>query len=141
VDPFGRYAYVTETLFGTVHQYAIDEDGGLVSLGRVFNATNLPGSVTIHPAGTNVYIGSGTISLFSIGADGTLTPMTPPFIVDNGGPTGPDAIDPAGRYLYGTISRGPIGGVTQYRIEADGSLTPLTTVDTGPIPGNMAISP
>jgi 6-phosphogluconolactonase (cycloisomerase 2 family) len=152
VDPFDRYTYLVQGFLGRVRQYMIDANGSLVPLvpSSVFNATNFPGSIAVHPAGTHVYVGAGgTISMFSIAADGTLALMNPSFVDGGMGGTIPVgsipsiAIDPAGRFLYAPSRTGPVGTVLQYKIEADGKLTAMTPpkVDSGQDPRAAAISP
>src|SRR5258706_12163825 len=66
---------------------------------------------------------SGTVSQYTIGANGALTSIATPVA------TGPIpfsvAIDPSGRHAYVANNGG--NNVSQYTIGADGSLSPMST--------------
>jgi len=77
---------------------------------------------------------SGSVSQYTIGANGALTPMTPASV-----PTGTTAtsspwsvvVDPTGKYVY--VSNSGDDNVSQYTIGAGGALVPMSpaTVATG----------
>lgn len=79
---------------------------------------------------------ANTLSQFSIGADGNLTPLNPatvatgpdpanPFTIATGKGPSMIAIDRTGRFAYVPNARDD--SISQYAIGADGTLTPLST--------------
>lgn len=107
-DPVGNYVYVANlgllSSNGTVSGYSIASATGLLTpvSGSPFAAGPGPISAAIHPLGKFLYVGNelGGISAYTIdGATGTLTPIPgSPF------PFSPVrlAIDPFGKFLFGT---------------------------------------
>jgi 6-phosphogluconolactonase (cycloisomerase 2 family) len=88
IDPKGRNVYVANQNFqgpGTVWQFTIGA-GGALTFASTTPVDNGPSSVAIDPTGsfayvTNRYSTTGTISQFSVDpANGTLTPLAPPFV-------------------------------------------------------------
>ena len=63
--------------------------------------------------------GDGTVSQFTISADGTLTPMAPPTVAAGTG-VRRLALDPAGHFAY-AVNPGS-GNVTAYSMAANGAL-------------------
>ena len=64
--------------------------------------------------------GDSTVSQYSIGADGSLTPMTTPAVVAGSSPNS-ISVDPRGKYAY-VANDSSSDTVSQYSIGADGSL-------------------
>ncbi len=81
-----------------------------------------------------------TVSQFSIGADGTLTPMAAASIGTGSGPLS-IALDPTGNYAY--VANISSSTVSQFTIGADGALTPMATasVSTGISPQSVTVDP
>ncbi|AWW49450.1 beta-propeller fold lactonase family protein [Polynucleobacter paneuropaeus] len=109
-----------------VKSYKVGANGTL----SLANSVDIPGSasITVNPAGTYLYAGSGyngnTISEFSIGIDGTLTPLSPPSVTAGLYPY-VVTINPAGTYAYvNNVRDGTIG---MYSIGNDGVLSLLST--------------
>ena len=82
VDPAGKFVYVAnwtgQDTDGSVSTYTINHTtGALTPTGTI--ATELsPTSIAIHPSGKFAYVtnsGSNDVSMYSIGATGTLTPI------------------------------------------------------------------
>jgi DNA-binding beta-propeller fold protein YncE len=77
--------------------------------------------------------GGATVSQYSIGASGGLTPMGTPTVAAGSLPQSV-SVDPSGKYAY-VANYG--GDVSQYTIGASGGLTPMGTptvaAGTGPI--------
>jgi 6-phosphogluconolactonase (cycloisomerase 2 family) len=103
---------------------------------RVFasSGTNVTASVPtvdVHCRPEVSYVANynaNTISQYSIGADGSLNPLTPNSTVATGTTPKSIAVDPLGQYAYVANYNvaGP-GTLSQYNIaDADGSLTPMT---------------
>jgi 6-phosphogluconolactonase (cycloisomerase 2 family) len=181
VSPNYSCVYVTNYTDGTVSQYSIAPGGvltplasvagtvpyftGIVSTGST--ATPGPAAIAVDPNGKYVYVlnaTEATITEFSIGTMGELTPLTttlaastlptstqlptstPPTVITPGGQppvlAGQIAVDPAGRFLFVTS---PVSNtVTQYSIDAaTGALTvsPAAPLMTGTTPIGIAINP
>ena len=140
--------------------------GNLVYIGYSFAGwhTNTTGSGTTYAQGQTFLMGaandtlyaiwsagfayvtnqmSQNISQYTIGPDGTLTPMSPTTVAAGSEPLS-IAIDPSAKYAYAGNNQG--GTVSQYTIGANGALTPMSpaTVATGsgtPWPISIAIDP
>jgi 6-phosphogluconolactonase len=93
VDPSGRYVYVANTgsdptkpaVAGTISQYSITVGtGALVAIGTGTVAAGLGvSSVTVDPTGAYAYAtnrGESSLSQYTIGVNGALTPMTAPTV-------------------------------------------------------------
>ena len=133
VHPSGKYAYVTD-YYGGILEYTIDGTTGALSQ---LAQTTVDGTyksaawITVDPSGkyayvANAYTTTAAISQFTVGADGTLTAMTPASV----GATSPGTnvqVDASGKYLYMTSGNGAgaTNIVTQYLIGASGALTPM----------------
>jgi 6-phosphogluconolactonase (cycloisomerase 2 family) len=130
VQAVAKYAYVVNKGSNTVSQYTLGANGALAAMPTATVATGAnPASITVDPTGKYAYVvnyGDGTnnstVSQYSIGADGALTPMTTATVAAR---TGPHSIvvDPLGRYAYVANADTLI---SQYDIGADGALTPMT---------------
>jgi hypothetical protein len=155
-DPSGHYVYVVNVGDSTVSQYTVGVGGALSPMSPAV-VTNpgmtmlrfTPNAVTVDPSGRFVYVansGDGTVSQFSIGSGGQLTPLTPATVAAGSDPVS-ITIDPSGSYAYvanygiGAVA-GP-GTVVQYSIGVDGTLTPLNpaTVSAGASPVAVTINP
>jgi uncharacterized repeat protein (TIGR02543 family) len=69
--------------------------------------------------------GAGTISQYTIGSNGALTPMTPPTVPTGGNDSRYLAVDPSGKYVY--VSNVVSNTVGQFTIGTDGTLTAMST--------------
>ena len=150
VDPMGRYAYVANGGDGTISQYTIGSNGVLTpmtpaSVPTGSSSASAPWSVVVDPSGQYAYVtnsasGDNTVSQYTIGANGALTPMTPARV-----PTGTRpfvlTVDPTGRYAY--VANFWDTTVSQYTIGAGGALTPMSpaTVTIGVIGGQFGERP
>ena len=90
----------------------------------------------------------GTISQYTIGPNGALTPMFTPTVPAGGNDTRNIAVDLLGKYIY--VSNPTSETVSQFTIGADGSLTSMSTptILVGPLaggqlyyPGSIAVHP
>jgi len=142
-----RFAFVANGPDNSVSAYALDATSGrLKFIGKAAAGIN-PTSVTVDPSGKYVYVANNdyfgsTISQYTIGADGMLTPMTPATLVTGANPDSV-TVDPSGRYAY-VASSGASSLVFQYTIGATGQLTPFTTplyVGTGSTPYSITVDP
>ena len=141
------FAYAVNQSGGTVSQLAIGSNGALAALTPASVPCELrANSLAADPSGKYLYVVNergatsasyGSISQYTIGADGALAPMTPATIAVDYGPSD-IAVHPSGKYAYAITYYYPSGGtkllsVAQYAIGADGTLTPLS-------PGAVAIA-
>ena len=161
VDPFGKFAYVTNS--GDVYDYGDGADGGVAMY--AINATTgaltsagtingncpglcLPSSVVVDPSGRLAYVANGgggvpyNVAMYTINSTtgaltsiGTIAAGTDPISV---------AVDPAGKFAYVANWTGydTDGSVSMYTIDATtGGLTPIGTIATGLSPTSIAIHP
>lgn len=133
VDPAGKYLYVTNNVDQTIAQYAINPDGSLGSSPINAVATgNAPWGLAIDPLGRYVYVlnstGSiGSISQYTVGSGGKLTPMATPTVSSEANSQFL-VIDSSGKYLYA----GGSGSVDQYIIGGGGQLSPMSPASVAP---------
>lgn len=148
VSPDGRGVYVanstsqtTTTVDGTLSQYSIGPDGGLVPMSPATVDTGLaPVDVAVSPDGRNVYVSNEPInqattlsgvSQYAVGADGRLAPLAPA-MVKPGAQTVQLALDPGGTSVYVGIRSSSAGQVLQYSVGAGGALVAKTPPGVGP---------
>jgi 6-phosphogluconolactonase (cycloisomerase 2 family) len=145
VAPNGT-AVVSETGSGgttaAISSYSIQSDGTLVPISTsvpTLGAANCWNAIT--PDGRFVYVsnaGSSTISGFSIGAAGALTPIPGTIVGSN--PAGSGNLDIAisadGKFLYSLNSAG--GTLGAFAINTNGSLTNLGTL--GGLPAGSSLN-
>jgi DNA-binding beta-propeller fold protein YncE len=84
--------------------------------------------------------GDGTVSQYTIDANGTLTAMNPATVNAGVNPRSV-AVDPSGKYVY--VANNGDGTVSQYTIGANGTLTAMNpaTVNAGTGPISVAVDP
>ncbi|MGO8867700.1 MAG: lactonase family protein [Alphaproteobacteria bacterium] len=133
VDPFGRFAYVTNTPYGpspgnTISAYAIDATTGALTAvpGSPIAAGNGAGPVAVDPSGRFAYVVhtfDNTISAYTIDAGtGQLSPIGS--AVATGSSPGGIAVDPSGRFVY--VTNYVDNTVSAYTIDAGtGALTAI----------------
>jgi len=88
LDPSGRYAYVASQNSRNIAQYVIGASGALSpmtpSQQRSANGSGQPpNGIAVDPSGKFVYVadyGGGAVLQYTIGASGSLTPMTVPSV-------------------------------------------------------------
>jgi 6-phosphogluconolactonase (cycloisomerase 2 family) len=132
-DPAGKYVYVSNVSSNTVSQFTIGANGALAPMSTPTILVGpgpgiyYPWSIAVHPTGKWAYVSINQrqiINQYTVGADGALSPMTPPSVV---GGFSPDtvAVDPSGKYAYLANGRG--NNVSQYTIDqTTGALSPMT---------------
>ena len=152
------FAYAVNQGGGTVSQLSIGSNGALAAL----TPPSVPcemraNSLAVDPSGQYLYVVNergataasyGSISQYTIGADGALAPMTPATIATDYGPSD-IAVHPSGKYAYAITYYYPLGGtklrsMAQYTIGANGTLTPMSpgaVAVTGSNPQFIAIHP
>jgi hypothetical protein len=133
----------------TVSVFTVGAGGGLTAVSGSPFATGGAccgaDAVVVTPDGRHLYVtnfsGSGSVSGFSVGASGALTPLPGSPWAAGTQPTGL-AITPNGEYLYAT--NGGASSVSAYAVGASGVLTPLGSMSLGAgqdSPGFPAITP
>jgi len=152
--PTGRYVYVANATDGTLSQYAVGAQGALNPLSppvlEVGGPFPLAGySLSIDPDGSFLYAvirprdppgPVGAIAQFSIGSDGTLSPLSPAIVSVPGLVAGPLVVDSKGLHAY-LAANGAAGGmVFQYSIGADGALAPLAPESVAAAQNSVAVA-
>jgi 6-phosphogluconolactonase (cycloisomerase 2 family) len=151
VDPSGKYVYVANfggntTSSNTVSSFVIGAGGQLSPnpTQPTVVAGSAPAAVAINPVNPYAYVANyygNSISQYTIGTDGVLTPLAVP-TVTTGGLDNPNyiVVDPTGHYVYVPNFTGP-GTISQYAIGTGGALTPLTPTGatSGAVPRYIAI--
>jgi uncharacterized repeat protein (TIGR01451 family) len=99
--------------------------------------------VAVSPDGHSVYVADqadNTVSQYSVGPGGTLSPKTPATVPAGIAPTGV-AVSPDGHSVY--VTNETSNTVSQYSVGSDGTLSPKTpaTVATGSDPFGVAVNP
>jgi 6-phosphogluconolactonase (cycloisomerase 2 family) len=144
VDANSAYAYVANIALNSVSQYAIGADGTLSKLSPATVITGTePVYLAIDPSNQFAYVANytvdvnptaaGTVSQYTLGASGLLTPMAVPTVTAGTGP-GWIAFDSFGHYAYVVnLGNGTTPGtVSEYSIGSDGALTLIGSVSAGP---------
>ncbi|PLP98435.1 beta-propeller fold lactonase family protein [Cupriavidus pauculus] len=110
---------------------------GAVSAG---NVTSIGVTCTRNAYAYVANNGSNTVSQYTIGADGTLSPMATPSVNAGSFPWS-ITVAPSGKYAY--VANGQSNSVSQYTIGADGALTPMATasVNAGSFPWAITVAP
>lgn len=145
------YAYVANNGAGenSIAQFTFGGGGSLAAMTPATVTTlGLPSGTTptwvvVSPSGKYLYSANngGSVSQFTIGATGALTPMAPATLA-TGVNTFSITVDPTGRYAY-AVNMGS-NTVSQFSINATtGALTPMTpaTVATGASPSCITVDP
>jgi trimeric autotransporter adhesin len=151
-NPTAPYVYVANYNSSNVSQYQIGVGGLLSALStpRVGTGPGASGaaSIALTPAGTYAYVANnnysgtvGSVSQYNVGAagsaaPGSLTLMTNPTLPAGAWPNDV-VVDPSGRFVYVVNSRDNANGdsISQYTIQSDGSLMPMTPATVTTLPG------
>jgi len=139
-DPTGRFLYVLSALEFSrrdclISQYRIGPNGTLTPLSPATVPVPYSGQgggpflVSVDPSGRFVYVPGrdGLLAQFHINADGTLAPLSPPFVGAGGGTLGVStAFDRLHSTLYVSsrahMAAANVGGVAGFAINPDGTL-------------------
>jgi DNA-binding beta-propeller fold protein YncE len=142
VDPTSAYAYLSNINGKSVSEFAIGTSGALTVLNPASVAAGTePVYLAFDPTGRYAYEANytldfspapGTVSQYTVGTGGQLTPMATPAVLAGDGPAW-IAFDPFGKYAYVTnIGNGmQPGNVSEYAIGTDGTLTLIGTANAG----------
>lgn len=142
LSPDGRFVYAMN-IMGSFGQYAVGASGEL-SLAATMAHDDMPVSMIFAPSGHYAYVvnmASTDVSQFSVGADGSLSPLTPATVPSRGCPSGPIA---ANKNADGSETILVLSCATSeievYNVGRDGTLTSQQVVNTGLLPAGMQIS-
>jgi DNA-binding beta-propeller fold protein YncE len=153
VSPDSRSVYVVNTVSGlsTVSQYTAAADGTLtpkspptVPTGSTQSAE--PFGIAVSPDGKSVYVAdveaefdlNGSVFQYTVGADGTLNPKSPPRVPVSGHPLFV-AVSPDGKNVY--VTANSPAAVLHFSVGTDGALTPRSSaVATGSGVSALAIT-
>lgn len=146
-----QFAYTTGG--NNVSAYSIGSNGALTPVpGSPFPAGQNLESVAVDPTGRFAYVvngsntvpGVGTVSAFSIGSNGALTPV-PGSPFPGGSVPVSVTLDPTGKFAYvaNLVSNGPFGAISAFSISSNGALAsvPGSPFPAGSFPESMAIDP
>jgi YVTN family beta-propeller protein len=149
VSPDGKSVYVANQFSDTVSQYDVGAGGTLSPKTPATVAGGQhPVSVAISPDGKQVYVADfiginpnppGTVSQYSVGAGGTLTPLTPATVAA-GVETSDVAASSDGKSVYATNES---DALYQYDVGPTGALTPKTSPTVADASGGfkLVVSP
>ncbi|MCW3054913.1 MAG: hypothetical protein JWN14_4083 [Chthonomonadales bacterium] len=148
ISPDGKWMFTNRGFNHDVVVIKIQSDGTLTVVGGIGSGTGsaiIYRGFAVNAAGTLLYAFAGSntgipsqIETYAISAAGALTPAGAPVLVPDGFGL---VMTPDGKFLYGSDFTG--AGVSQTRINTDGTLTaltPPTTAADGPIDA-IALSP
>jgi DNA-binding beta-propeller fold protein YncE len=124
-----RYALVIDGA-GGVATYALDSASGRLSFVDVAPTGSGPSAIVVAPSGLAAYLTDahdGTVFQYAVGADGSLTPLSPAAVPAGTAPHG-IAVDPAGRFAYAVNNVS--NDITEYAITG-GALTKTGSIATG----------
>lgn len=150
VDPSSHYVYVANSGEGSVSEYTIGNDGSLTAMTPATvpsgsGANSAPISIKVDPSGQYVYAANSnedTVSQYTIGAGGVLTPLSPATVTAGSNPASV-TVNPLGSYAYvaNYSSSATRGSITEYSIGSDGALAEIGTVTTGKNPISITVDP
>ena len=142
LSPDGRFVYAMN-IMGSIGQYAVGA-GGELSLAATTAHEEMPVSMIFAPSGHYAYVvnmASTDVSQFSVGTDGSLSPLTPATVPSLGCPSGPVS---ANKNADGSETILVLSCATSeievYKVGHDGTLTSQQIVNTGLLPAGMQIS-
>jgi 6-phosphogluconolactonase (cycloisomerase 2 family) len=151
VDFLGQFLYVANSYSKNVSAYRIGPNGALTPVpGSPFPAGSFPNSVAVDLLGRFVYVVNtnnadpafkGSVSAYSIGENGALTPVAGSPFPTAGTQPWAVAVDIFGRFVY--VANIGSNNVSAYSIAENGSLTPVpgSPFPAGNSPGSVAFSP
>jgi 6-phosphogluconolactonase len=136
VDPSGKYVMGANYDGGSVSVFPINPDGSLGAEKQMldFGGKAEAHSVGFDPTGKFVFVptlGLDQVQQLKLGADGTLSPNSPPDVASAGN-AGPRhiAMHPSGKLAF--VINETASTLTPYAISADGKLTAGSTVSSLP---------
>jgi 6-phosphogluconolactonase (cycloisomerase 2 family) len=153
IEPTGTYLYATNEGNSTISAYTIDPNtGALTPLSTpTFPTGSGPYLGGLDPSGNHMYVANtaptNSISGFSIGADGVLTPVGPDATVSGATALTNLVVDPSGTHIYvldsgNGVTNGQVFGFSLGTGGVIGSAISGTPVAAGILPfGGIVIDP
>ena len=142
-SPDGKFLYVMNQTANTVSGYSIDATTGALTALPAVATGAAPDWIAFTPDGKHAYVansGEDTISAYSVSA-GVLTPLATPTFATDEHPQDL-TIDASGTHLYAPVALGSTpGAVDTFTINADGTLSGMTSTPAGVTPVYLAIDP
>ena len=132
ISPNGNFLYACSPTSDKISAYSIDGTGHLAALSTPTYTVVSANGATISPDGTHLYCPCSTgTAQFSIGLDGSLTPLAPAIVAASGGGNTNVAfsVSANGKRGYLATLNGVAAGVSpvsQFSVGLDGTLTALT---------------
>lgn len=154
IDPSNQHAYVVNFGANTVSQYNIGTTGALAPMSTPTVATgSFPASIVVSPNGKYAYVANfacsgigctaaqGSVSQYTVGTDGSLTPMTTATVNTGSAHSQPNSlvVDPTSTYLY--VANAGDSTVSLFTIGASGALTAGSSLATGTFPFFVTVDP
>lgn len=122
IAPDGKALYVSSAQGGGIRIETINADGTLTNSGHVDDFSY---GMTLDSVGKHLYLETDTgIKVYQIGADDSLTQVGTSLVVSNDMTDG--VVTPDGKYFYTVSGLITSNLVWQFKINGDGSLTPLS---------------
>ncbi|MEU2441200.1 beta-propeller fold lactonase family protein [Streptomyces rubradiris] len=122
----GRFMLVGSTGTGHISSFGVARDGKLTKAGSPY-AADAGFSIVVTPDGKKAYVGSlskKTIKGYSIGSDGSLTPIAGAVAQYDAAVIGL-AFSPDGKKLFATVGGQDSGTIRALSVSSSGTLTPL----------------
>jgi len=145
VDPSGKFLYAIGTNPSAIYQASVNGSTGALTLNSGMMVNGDIRQVVIDPQGKFLFVSDetdGKILVYSIGADGTLSPVSgSPFNVPANDQPEYMLIDSGGRFLYAPVIQ---GGIAAFAV--NGSTGALADIAGSPFPTSnqaftLAIAP
>jgi 6-phosphogluconolactonase (cycloisomerase 2 family) len=144
VSPLGNYLYVANTADDNIAQFSIGSDGRLTPLAPATVATgaapvSVVTSLVANSAGTSYYVlnsgtlgAAGSVSQYTQGADGTLTPTNSPPVAAGTNPSviATGEFDTFAYVFNNCDGTQCLGSIRQFSVGMDGALTDTGNVVT-----------
>jgi DNA-binding beta-propeller fold protein YncE len=124
ISPDGKHLYASNFIEQTISQYNVAADGSLTPMSTPkVHVDTPPYGLTVSPDGKNLYtVGFNSpdtgdaVAQFTVGTDGTLSPMSPALVDAAGDYLENITYSPFGRHLYAggaEFTAGPDGALTR----------------------------
>ena len=154
VSADGKSAYVTNDASDTVSQYNIDATTGALTpkAAGAVGTGDTPAQVALSPDGRSAYVtnfgdprvGGGSISQYTVGTSGALSPNHPPTVTAGTNPLGMAvSADSQSVYVTDADLRGQHATLNQLKVGSRGILSPspTATLSAGSNPTEVAVNP
>lgn len=145
IDPSGKFLYAIGMSPSAIYQASVNSSTGALSLNSTTMVSGDIRQVVVDPQGKFLFINDltdGKILAYSIGGDGTLSPVSgSPFNVPGNDQPYNMVIDSSGRFLYAPVIQ---GGIAAFSVNSStGALADVagSPFPTSNLPFTLAIAP